>query len=71
MDRQYEKRKQMVYQFICDEFYVPMKLKEMASILQVKREERQQLKEMLDELESEGRYTGHRKETTSKVRETD
>nr|WP_294469302.1 ribonuclease R [uncultured Sellimonas sp.] len=55
MDRQYEKRKQMVYQFICDEFYVPMKLKEMASILQVKREERQQLKEMLDELESEGK----------------
>lgn len=55
MDRHYEKRKKMVYQFICDEFYVPMKLKEMASVLQVKKEERQELKEILDELEAEGK----------------
>ena len=39
MDRQYEKRKKMVYQFICDEFYVPMKMKEMAAILQVKKDD--------------------------------
>lgn len=44
MERQYEKRKKMVYQFICDDFYVPMKMKEMASVLQVKKEERQELK---------------------------
>ena len=55
MDRQYEKRKKMVYQFICDDFYVPMKMKEMASVLQVKKEERQELKEILDALESEGK----------------
>lgn len=55
MDRQYEKRKKMVYQFICDDFYVPMKMKEMASILQVKKEDRQELKEILDALESEGK----------------
>ena len=52
MERQYEKRKKMVYQFICDDFYVPMKMKEMASVLQVKKEERQELKEILDDLES-------------------
>lgn len=55
MERQYEKRKKMVYQFICDDFYVPMKMKEMASVLQVKKEERQELKEILDGLESEGK----------------
>ena len=55
MERQYEKRKKMVYQFICDDFYVPMKRKEMASVLQVKKEERQELKEILDALESEGK----------------
>lgn len=55
MERQYEKRKKMVYQFICDDFYVPMKMKEMASVLQVKKEERQELKEILDDLESEGK----------------
>lgn len=55
IDRQYEKRKKMVYQFICDEFYVPMKMKEMAAVLQVKKEERQELKEILDALESEGK----------------
>ena len=53
MDRQYEKRKKIVYQFICDEFYVPMKMKEMAAILQVKRDDRQDLKEILDALEAE------------------
>lgn len=55
MDRQYEKRKKMVYQFICDEFYVPMKMKEMAAILLVKKDDRQDLKEILDALEAEGK----------------
>lgn len=55
MDRQNDKRKKMVYQFICDEFYVPMKMKEMSAVLQVKKEERQELKEILDALESEGK----------------
>ena len=31
MDReQFEKRKKMIYELICDELYVPMKIKEMA-----------------------------------------
>ena len=30
----FEKRKKVIYEFICDEFYVPMKLKELAILLQ-------------------------------------
>lgn len=37
-----------------------MKLKELAVMFQVQKEERQILKEILDELESEGRSTEHR-----------
>ena len=28
MDQTFERRKKLIYDFICDEFYVPMKLKE-------------------------------------------
>lgn len=35
MDREaLEKRKKIVYEFICDDLYVPMKAKEIAMILQ-------------------------------------
>ena len=32
MDQTFERRKKLIYDFICDEFYVPMKLKELARI---------------------------------------
>ena len=33
MDKKlFEDRKNMIYEFICDELYVPMKAKEMASV---------------------------------------
>ena len=32
MDELFEKRKKIIYEFICDEFYVPMKLKELAML---------------------------------------
>ena len=35
MDELFEKRKKIIYEFICDEFYVPMKLKELSMLLQV------------------------------------
>ena len=35
MDQTFERRKKLIYDFICDEFYVPMKLKELAILLQV------------------------------------
>ena len=40
MDQLFEQRKQVIYEFICDEFYVPMKIKELAILLQVPKEQR-------------------------------
>lgn len=51
----FEKRKQTVYEFICDRLYVPMKVKEMAAVLQVEREQRDELKEVLKALLEEGK----------------
>ena len=56
MDReQFEKRKKMIYELICDELYVPMKIKEMAILLSVPKEKRQELQEVLDALIAEGK----------------
>ena len=55
MDQTFEKRKKVIYEFICDEFYVPMKLKELAILLQVPKEQRNELKKVLDSLEAEGK----------------
>ena len=33
-DKTFEKRKKIIYDFICDDMYVPMKFKEMAMVLQ-------------------------------------
>ncbi len=66
MDRKLlEDRKQMIYAFICDDLYVPMKTKEIAAVLQVPRSQRSELQEVLDALEEEckvevskkGKYT--------------
>ncbi len=51
----YEKRKKTVYKFICDDRYVPMKIKELAIMLEVKKEERPQLERILLELQQEGK----------------
>lgn len=48
MDQTFEKRKKIIYDFICDEFYVPMKLKELAIMLQVPKESRRELKQILE-----------------------
>ena len=55
MDEIMEKRKKMIYEFLCDEFYVPMKFKELAMLLQVPKESRHELKEIMDSLEREGK----------------
>ena len=55
MDQIFEQRKQVIYDFICDEFYVPMKLKELAILLQVPKEQRNELKRVMDSLELEGK----------------
>ena len=55
MDQIFEQRKKMIYEFICDEFYVPMKLKELAILLQVPKEQRNEFKKVMDSLEVEGK----------------
>ena len=55
MDKLYEKRKKVVYDLICDDLYVPMKFKEMAILLQVSKEQRDDLRKILEELELEGK----------------
>jgi len=55
MDEIFEKRKKIIYEFICDSCYVPMKLKELAIVLQVPREQRDELHKVMDSLEQEGR----------------
>lgn len=55
MDQTFEKRKKVIYDFISDDFYVPMKLKELAILLQVPKEQRNELKRVMDALEAEGK----------------
>ena len=55
MDQTFEKRKKVIYDFICDDFYVPMKLKELAILLQVPKDQRNELKRVMDALEEEGK----------------
>lgn len=61
----FDDRKKMIYEFVCDELYVPMKAKEMAVVLQVPKNQRGELLEVLDALVKEcklsvskkGKYT--------------
>lgn len=55
VDQTFEKRKKVIYDFICDDFYVPMKLKELAILLQVPKDQRSELKRVMDALEAEGK----------------
>ena len=55
MNEMLEKRKKIIYEFMCDEFYVPMKLKELATLLQVPKEQKEDLKAVMDKLQQEGK----------------
>lgn len=50
-----EERKKIIYDLICDSHYIPMKQKELAILLQVPREQRQELVEVLDALLADGK----------------
>ena len=57
----------VIYDLICDDLYVPMKLKEIAMLLQIPREQRNELKEVLEALEGGWqRFTSQRKGNMSK-----
>lgn len=57
MDETFERRKKVIYDFMKDDFYTPMKIKEIAIVLQIPREQRDGLKEVLDALVEEGKIT--------------
>jgi ribonuclease R len=53
----YETRKKIVYDIIQDDIYKPLKLKEFSYLLQVPPKERDELKQILDELIAEGKIS--------------
>ena len=56
MERELMKnRKKMICELMGSDFYVPMKLKELAIFLDVPKEEREELEQVLSELMAEGR----------------
>ncbi|MCM1107005.1 MAG: ribonuclease R [Blautia sp.] len=57
----------MIYDFMCDPLYVPMKIKELAVMLEVSREERPQLEQILGELLEEGKIVLSRRGKYSKA----
>ncbi len=52
-----EKRKNMICELVNDKLYVPMKFKELAMFMQVAKEDREELLQVLNELVSEGRLS--------------
>lgn len=54
-EEQLEKRKKTIYELICSDFYVPMKIKELAVFLDIPKEQRSELTEVLDALMLEGK----------------
>lgn len=52
-----EERKKIIYALMQDKTYVPMKIKELAIVLQVSKEDRGELESILDELIREGLIT--------------
>ena len=57
MDQTFEKRKKVIYDFIRDDHYIPMKIKEIAILLQIPGEQRGELREVLDALVEEGKIS--------------
>lgn len=50
-----EEKKEKIYSFLTSDEYTPMKLKELASLLQVPKYEKEEFKEVIDKLVSEGK----------------
>ena len=55
MDKTFEKRKKVILDFMSDDLYVPMKIKEIAVVLQIPGEQREELRNVLDTLVGEGK----------------
>ena len=51
----YEEHKKLIYEFMCDKLYVPMKVKELAIFFGVGKKDRPELDRILEELLAEGK----------------
>lgn len=61
-----QERKKTIYEFICNELYVPMKAKEIAVVLNIPKGQRSELLEVLDALVGEGKIEVSKKGTYAK-----
>ena len=68
MDQTFEKRKKVIYDFIRDDLYVPMRVREIAAVLQIPREQREELKSVLDALWKKEKSLFPRGGNTAKIR---
>jgi len=57
MKNSFEARKKVLYDFICDPLYVPMKIKEIAIVLNIPKENRAELNALLDSLIADGKIS--------------
>ena len=55
MSDNYEYRKKMIYDFMCEDMYVPMKIKELCIVLGVTKQDRPVLERILLELQEDGK----------------
>ena len=68
-EEQLERRKKVIFDMLNDKQYVPMKLKEMAMLLQIPKENRSELKAVLDALILEGRQVTSKGDISQSDRE--
>lgn len=66
-----DKRKKVILDLVQEEFYVPMKEKELAVMLQVKKEDRAELNRLLNELLAEGELSITKKGKFIKAKKSD
>lgn len=66
-----DKRKKVIMDFVSSEFYVPMKEKELAVMLQVSKEDRGELNRILNELLAEGKLSLTKKGKFIKAKDAD
>ena len=60
-NNQFQERKDMLLALMNEKEYVPMKLKELAILLDVPKESREELKQVLDALMAEGKISVSKK----------
>ena len=70
MDKEkFEERKKIICKLMESKKYIPMKEKELAIVLQSKKRERKELREVLDALLLEGKITKNKENTRKQTKE--